>query len=210
MFRDRVDAGRQLAERLERYRDDPAAIVLGIPRGGVVVAAEVARELRLPFDVVVVRKIGAPGNPEYAVGAMDEDGRVVESGVTHVSQEYLQRASAENRAEIARRVQEYRGGRRELPLQGKTAILVDDGIATGLTALAAVGFVRAHGAVSVVLATPVISRASAEQLRRHVDELVAVSEPAAFYAVGQFYEYFDQTSDEEVRRLLIVKPSAGM
>jgi putative phosphoribosyl transferase len=210
MFRDRVDAGRQLAARLERFKDDPGAVVIGIPRGGVVVAAEVAHELRLPLDVIVVRKIGAPGNPEYAVGAMDEDGRVLRSDVAHVSDEYLQKAAAENRAEIERRVREYRGGRAEVPVAGKTVLLVDDGIATGLTALAAIGYVHAHGAARVVLATPVIARSAAEEMRRHVDELVAVSEPVGFYAVGQFYEYFDQTSDEEVRRLLTAGQRAGM
>ncbi|HEY3317645.1 MAG TPA: phosphoribosyltransferase family protein [Coriobacteriia bacterium] len=209
MFLDRAEAGRQLAQRLARFTSDPSAIVLGIPRGGVVVAAEVARELHLPLDVVVVRKIGAPGNPEYAVGAMDEDGRVVRSGV-HASEEYLARAVAENRAEIERRVREYRGGRSELPVRGKVALLVDDGIATGLTALAAIGYLRAHEAARVVLATPVIARTSAEELAGDVDELVAVSKPATFYAVGQFYDRFDQTSDDEVRKLLAVPGRTGM
>ncbi len=209
MFLDRAEAGRQLAQRLARFTSDPSAIVLGIPRGGVVVAAEVARELHLPLDVVVVRKIGAPGNPEYAVGAMDEDGRVVRSGV-RVSEEYLARAVAENRAEIERRVREYRGGRGELPVRGKVALLVDDGIATGLTALAAIGYLRAHEAARVVLATPVIARTSAEELAGDVDELVAVSKPATFYAVGQFYDRFDQTSDDEVRKLLAVPGRTGM
>lgn len=209
MFLDRADGGRQLAQRLARFRDEPSAIVLGIPRGGVVVAAVVARELRLPLDIVVVRKIGAPGNPEYAVGAMDEDGRVVRSGV-HVDEGYLARAVAENRAEIERRVREYRGGRAEPPLQGRTAILVDDGIATGLTALAAVGYLRAHDAARIVLATPVVARSSAEDLAREVDELVSVSQPATFYAVGQFYERFEQTTDDEVRDILAAPARAGM
>lgn len=202
MFRDRMDAGRQLAARLAPYKDDATAIVLGIPRGGVVLGAVVAEELHVPLDVVVVRKIGAPGNPEYAVGAMDEDGKVVRSRVAPVSEAYLERAAAEDREEIGRRVREYRGGRDEPQLAGKTAILVDDGIATGLTALAAVRYVRDHGAARVVLATPVIARQSSDELRSVVDELVAVDEPASFYAVGQFYEIFDQTSDAEVRRLL--------
>lgn len=202
MFRDRTDAGRQLAERLDAFRGAPDALVLGIPRGGVVVAAEVARALGVPLDVVVTRKIGAPGNPEYAVAAMDEDGHVVRSRVAPVSEEYLSRATELDREEIRRRVREYRGSERELQLAGKAVLLVDDGIATGLTARAAIRFVRERGAARVVLAVPVIARTSAEELRRETDELVAVSEPWDFSAVGQFYERFEQTSDEEVRGLL--------
>lgn len=209
MFRDRQDGGRRLAERLERFRGVPGAVVAAIPRGGVVVAAEVARELGLPLDVVVVRKIGAPGNPEYAIGAMDEDGRVIRGHVAFAGEEHLRREAERNREEIRRRVREYRGGREALDVAGRTVLLVDDGIATGLTALAAVGFLRAHGAARVVLATPVIARSSAEQLRREVDELVAVSEPVDFYAVGQFYTLFDQTGDEEVRSLLAVSTASG-
>jgi putative phosphoribosyl transferase len=202
MFRDRVDAGEQLARELERYRDDPAAIVLGIPRGGAVVAAAVARELRLPLDIVVARKIGAPGNPEYAVAAVDEDGGIVRGRLEGVGEEYLARAAAEERAEIERRLREYRGGRAALDVAGKTALLVDDGIATGLTALAAARFLKARGAARVVLAAPVIARDTAAALRRAADELVAVSQPAVFYAVGQFYDSFPQTSDDEVRDLM--------
>ncbi len=209
MFHDRVDAARQLAEKLPRFHGAPDAVVLGIPRGGVVVAAEVARILALPLDIVVVRKIGAPGNPEYAVGAIDEDGRVLRNPGASVSADYLEREAPLVRAEVERRLATYRGGRAAVSLEGKTAILVDDGIATGLTARAAVEFVRSRGAASVVLAVPVIAQASAEELRRDVDELVAVGTPAIFYAVGEFYDVFGQTTDAEVERLLNAPGSGG-
>jgi putative phosphoribosyl transferase len=207
MFRDRVDAGRQLAEKLSRFGGSPGAVVYGIPRGGVVVAAEVASILGLPLDIVVVRKIGAPANPEYAVGAVDQDGNVMRNPEARVSSDYLDREAPMVRAEIERRIAAYRQGSPEVPVHGKTAIIVDDGIATGLTARAAVEFLRSHGAASVVLAVPVISRASAEDLSSVVDDLIAVQTPPSFYAVGQFYDVFGQTTDDEVQRLLNARAS---
>jgi predicted phosphoribosyltransferase len=201
MFRDRVDGGRQLAKCLEHYRGADG-VVLGVPRGGVVTAAEAAGILGLPLDVVVVRKIGAPGNEEFAVGAIDADGAVVRNPDVRVPEAYLERASSEQRDEIGRRLAAYRDGRAELRLAGRLVIVADDGIATGLTALAAVRFVRRHGAARVVLAVPVIAHEASETLSREVDELVAVEIPHVFYAVGQFYEYFPQTEDEEVKALL--------
>jgi putative phosphoribosyl transferase len=202
MFSDRADAGVQLAHALERYRGAADAVVLAIPRGGVVVAAEVARILGLPMDIVVVRKIGAPGNPEYAVGAMDEDGRVLRNPSAYVSDAYLAKEGRVNLAEIERRVAEYRGGRPAPELGGRTAILVDDGIATGLTALAAIAFARSHGAARVVLATPVVARDTAPRLAAAADELVAVDTPPVFRAVGESFGRFGQTSDAEVRALM--------
>jgi putative phosphoribosyl transferase len=201
MFRDRVDAGRRLATLLAGYRGEDA-VVLGIPRGGVVTAAEVARELALPLDVVVVRKLGAPGNPEFAVGAIDEDGAVYRNPEAPVSEAWLERAAREQRDEVARRVARYREGRQGLEVAGRTALVVDDGIATGLTAMAAARFLRGRHADRVVLAVPVIARDSGIGLRRVVDDLVAVEEPRSFFVVGQFYEHFPQTEDDEVIRLL--------
>jgi putative phosphoribosyl transferase len=198
MFRDRIDAGRQLAEELASYANDPRAVVLGIPRGGVVVAAEVARRLAVPLDIVIASKIGAPQNPEYAVGAVSVDGRVVPNpyaGYTESEIEHLGRGA---KAKVERRVEVYRAGREPVALAGRTAIVVDDGIATGLTAQAAVAYVRRQGASHVILGVPVISAEAAERLEDSVDDLVAVERPRAFYAVGQFYRHFDQTSDDEV------------
>jgi putative phosphoribosyl transferase len=199
MFRDRSDAGRALAEELSRdYAAAKDTIVLGIPRGGVIVAHEVATRLGLPLDVVIASKIGAPANPEYAIGAIDADGAVManpHAGYSAAELEHLGRSAHEK---IERRAELYRVGRPPLALEGKTAIIVDDGIATGLTARAAVDYVRRHGADRVVLAVPVIAADTATAMRGSLDDLVALEEPEVFYAVGQYYRHFDQTSDDEV------------
>ena len=198
MFRDRHDAGRQLSEELASYARDPEAVVLGVPRGGVVVAAEVARRLSLPLDVVVASKIGAPGNPEYAVGAVDPDGIVLPNRSAGYSLDDLEHMGLEARVKIARRAEIYRRGGEPISLEGRRAIVVDDGIATGLTAEAALGYVKRAHAREVVLAVPVISADAGRRLGLLADRVIAVERPRAFYAVGQFYRHFDQTSDDEV------------
>lgn len=201
VFADRHDAGRRLAEAL-RGRVDADALVMGVPRGGVVVAAEVARVLGLELDVVIVRKIGAPGNPEYAIGAIDEGGRIIGAATSLADEAFLRRAAEEGRAEIGRRLTAYRGDRPQPRVAGREVLLVDDGIATGFTLRAAVESVRHRGAVRVVVAAPVAAPASARQMRDIADEVIVLAEPERFYAVGQFYARFDQTSDAEVVRLL--------
>ncbi|MDP2181026.1 MAG: phosphoribosyltransferase family protein [Actinomycetota bacterium] len=198
MFRDRHDAGRQLAEELARFVGASDVVVLGIPRGGVVVGEEIARRLELPLDIIVTSKIGAPGNPEYAVGAVDPDGAVIANPYAGYSTAELEHLGRSVRETIERRVQMYRSGRDDLDLEGKTVILVDDGIATGLTAMAAVEYIYRHGAKEIVLAVPVIASDTADRLEEMVDELITVEEPDIFYAVGQFYRSFEQTSDDEV------------
>jgi putative phosphoribosyl transferase len=206
LFKDRVDAGRQLAERLLKYRDDPFVVVIGLPRGGVVVAAEVARELRAPLDIVVPRKIGAPGNPELALGALTEEG----DAVFHewlvdslgVSEEYLSMTLLKEKREAQRRLEIYRGKKPPLHLQNKTALLVDDGIATGATMRAAILSCRGKGAVKIVVSAPVIARDTLEMLEGEGDEVICVDVPEYFVSVGQFYETFEQTPDEEVVALL--------
>lgn len=208
MFRDRADAGVQLAALLEEYRGRDDVVLLGIPRGGVEVGAQVARVLGLPLDVVVVRKIGAPGQPEYAVAAVDEDGGLLIGERSDVSRAYLEKAAAEERAEIARRLDAYRAGRPPLEVGGRTVVLIDDGIATGLTVLKAIGLLRDRGAASVIVAAPVVAPSSAAKIRRYADRVVAVAEPRGFAAVGQFYDWFPQTTDDEVRAALT--PSSGI
>jgi len=198
MFRDRHDAGRQLAEELTRYARDSSAVVLGIPRGGAVIAAEVADRLSLPLDVVIASKIGAPGNPEYAVGAVDPDGVVMPNPYAGFTESELEHLGLEAKEKIAKRSELYRAGKEGISLEGRTVIVVDDGIATGLTAEAAISYVRRQGAHSVVLGVPVIAADAAERIEEKVDDLIAVERPRAFYAVGQFYRHFDQTSDDEV------------
>lgn len=204
-FRDRRDAGRQLARLLERYRDE-RPVVIGIPRGGVPVAAEVARALRAPLDVTVVRKVGAPQNPEYAIGALAEGGARVfdEQAVraTGMSARQLDELAAQAEDDLLRGLAQYRGARAPVPLKGRTAILVDDGLATGRSALAAVQSLRKCGVARVVLAVPVGAPESARNLRRHADEVVCVHEPEDLWAVGFWYEDFRPTTDEQVVSLL--------
>ncbi|MDY0087552.1 MAG: phosphoribosyltransferase family protein [Coriobacteriia bacterium] len=202
MYRDRIDAGRRLAKELTRFADDAEAVVLGIPRGGVIIGGEIARELDLPLDVIIASKIGAPHNPEYAVGAVDADGRVTANPDAGYDVAELEVLARPVRDKIRRRIELYRGGEEAIDLEGATAIIVDDGIATGLTALAAARYVRAQGAERVVLAVPVIAAGAVAAFRGEVDELVAPERPAYFQAVGQFYERFAQVRDDEVLEVL--------
>lgn len=202
MFANRVDAGRQLAEGLHAYQEAPATLVLGIPRGGVVVAAEVARELRLPLDLVFAAKVGAPGNPEYAVGAVTADGELLANPEAGLSAPALARAAGAAREKLASQLRSLRGDRLPLDVTGLTTIVVDDGLATGLTALAAVLYLRRQGAARIVLAVPIAAESSARRLSGEIDEFVAADVSASFFAVGQFYVTFGQTEDAEVRALL--------
>lgn len=202
MFRDRVQAGRALGAALDRYRGQAETIVLGIPRGGVVVAAEVARALDLPLDIAVAAKVGAPGNPEYAVGAVASDGEVTPNPSSGFSAEEVRRLAGPAEAKVERYSAALRSGRPAPQLAGMTVLLVDDGLATGLTALAAVEWLRRAGASSVIVAVPVASSSAVESVGRIADEVVAIEVPAGFYAVGQFYDLFAQTEDAEVVALL--------
>jgi putative phosphoribosyl transferase len=204
-FRDRQEGGQHLAVLLERYRKEEP-IVLALPRGGVPVAYEVARSLRAPLDVVVARKIGAPLFPEYAIGAIAEGGAVfidpeavAESGTDEAA---LEAVTDKEAVELARRVRRYRGDRPFPAVHGRTVILVDDGIATGRTARAAIRAVRGLNPRRLVLAAPVVAAESAVVLRAEVDDLVCVEAPELFFAVGLWYEQFTQTTDEEVVTLL--------
>ena len=205
MFHDRADAGRLLSERLRQFRNTNP-LVLALPRGGVPVAYEVARALRAPLDVLVVRKIGAPWQPELGVGAIAEGGvLVLDSPLVRelaIPPRELEEIAEREREELDRRVHAYRGGR-ELPsIEGRTVILVDDGVATGSTAKAAIRAVREHHPRQLILAVPVIAAESADQLAGEVDKLVYLQAPEVFYAVGCWYEVFSQTTDEQVASLL--------
>jgi putative phosphoribosyl transferase len=204
-FKDRAQAGRDLATRLERY-SGRSTLVLGLPRGGVVVAAEVARALRAELDVIVTRKIGAPGNPEYAIGAIAEGGEAVlndaEIDLVGIDRSYLTAEIERQEEEIARRIALYRQGRPLPSLTGRPVLVVDDGVATGYTMLAALRAARKHGAQPVVMATPVIPLSTLDRLTFACDDAVVIAAPEVFYAVGLFYEEFDQVSDDEVVRIL--------
>ena len=204
-FADRGDAGRQLARGLVHLRGEDV-VVLGLPRGGVPVAFEVARALDAPLDVLVVRKLGLPSQPELAMGAIGEGNVLVLNedvlAVSGVDRTGLTAIERRERAELERRAQRYRGARPRASLAGRTAVVVDDGIATGATARAACRVARAQGATRVVLAVPACSPHTAERLRREVDEFVALETPADFYAVGQVYADFRPIPDDEVVELL--------
>ena len=200
IFADRVEAGERLGEAL-RHLAGSNPVVLAIPRGGVIVGEAAARALDAPLDVVVPRKIGAPGNPELAIGAVAPGIRVLDPrmvGGLGVSEAYLERETATQEAEIERRQSAYRQGRPPQPVRGRTAIVVDDGVATGSTAVAALRWARQQGAGRVVLAVPVAPPQSLDRLGAEVDELVVLETPSPFFAVGEWYRNFEQTSDRQV------------
>ncbi|WP_171165490.1 phosphoribosyltransferase [Streptomyces sp. I05A-00742] len=204
-FDDRVDAGRRLAERLEHLRSDHP-VVLGLPRGGVPVAFQVAHALRAPLDVILVRKLGVPSHRELGFGALGEGGvRVVRDDIMRlgrVDDDDLVEVQQAEELQLRRQAERFRGGRPRVSLEGRTAIVVDDGIATGSTASAACRVARAQGARRVVLAVPVSSPDAVEALRGEADELVCLSAPPGFSAVGEWYRDFSQTEDDEVVSLL--------
>jgi putative phosphoribosyl transferase len=204
-FRDRSDAGQRLGARL-RHLSSEDLVVVGLPRGGVAVAAEVARILAAPLDVILVRKLGVPAQPELGMGAIGEGGaRVINSDIVafaHVSDQDLALVEARERVELLRRARRYRGARPRLSLTGRTAVVVDDGVATGSTARAACEVAKAQGAKRVVLAVPVAPAAAAGQLAGDTDEFISLQAPGRFQAIGEWYDDFSQTSDEEVVSLL--------
>lgn len=200
MFLDRADGGRRLGAALATARPTDA-LVLGIPRGGVIVAAEVGAALAAPTDVVVTRKIGAPGNAELAVGAIAPGVQVWDGALLarlEVDPAYLRAAVEAEEAEIARRTAAYRGARPAPEIAGRTVIIVDDGLATGATALAAVRWARAAAAARIVVAAPVAAPATVELLGGEADEVHAIETPPSFRAVGEWYRDFRQTTDGEV------------
>jgi len=198
MFADRIDAGRQLAAKLQAFKGAAETFVLGIPRGGVIVAAEVASALGLPLDVAIAAKVGAPGNPEYAIGAVAADGEVTANPLGGYSEAEVRAHAQAAYEKVRSQLAMWRSGQPELDIEGCTILLVDDGLATGLTARAAADWLHREGAVTVVLAVPVAPPGTVRELRGHADEVVVVETPAGFSAVGQFYSSFGQTTDAEV------------
>ena len=217
MFKDRTEAGRKLAEALGAYKNMPNAIVLALPRGGVVIGYEVARALNLPLDIVVPRKIGSVKNPEYAIGAITETGDAMmnEEEVRYVDKGWLKQEMEKEKKEAQRRLQKYHShgkcsaalhvplnGGQETALQNVTAIIVDDGIATGYTMRAAIASVKARRPAKVIVAVPNGAADSIKQIRKEVDDIVVQEIPPIYFAVGAQYENFPQVSDAEVVKLL--------
>jgi predicted phosphoribosyltransferase len=205
-FRDRREAGRQLAQHLAAYANRPDVLVLALPRGGVPVAYEVARALHAPLDVFLVRKLGLPGHEEYAMGAVASGGvRVLNPEVVeqlHLPDEVIDTVTRRELQELERRERAYRGDRPFPDVRGKTVILVDDGLATGSTMRAAAEALRQQGPARLVVAVPAGSPETCDEFRDEVDEVVCAITPEPFYAVGLWYDDFSQTTDDEVRDLL--------
>jgi putative phosphoribosyl transferase len=206
MFNDRRHAGVQLASRLEEYKGQTGVLVLALPRGGVATGYEIAYYLNVPLDIVIVRKIGFPGQPELAIGAVSETGTIVlnESIITTygVSKDFIEREISQQRKEISRRAELYRKGKRLPSLEGKTIILVDDGVATGATMKAAITTLKEEKLKKLIVALPVAPAGMADEIGQMADTFICIETPFDFMAVGAYYHDFTQVSDEEVINLL--------
>lgn len=206
VFKNRIEAAKKLVFALEKYKDSLDTVVLGLVRGGLVPAHEVAKALKVPLDFVIVRKLGVPGNPELAMGALTEDAiAIFDTEILTaytISQDIKEKAVASANKEIARRVELYRKDYPKRALRGKTAIIVDDGIATGTTVRAAIGSCRSRGAKKIIVAVPVCPTEALTALKNDADEILCIHPSDTLFAVGAFYEQFPQIEDGEVLRIL--------
>jgi predicted phosphoribosyltransferase len=212
LFHDRIDAGRKLAARLREYARRPDVVVLGLPRGGVPVAREVAARLEVPLDVFLVRKLGVPGHSELAMGAIAAGGiEVLNETLIRdlgIPRALVRQVAVRERLELDRRDVLYRGGRPPAAINGRTVILVDDGLATGASMEAAILAIQPEKPANIVVAVPVGARETCDRLARMADRIVVVATPVAFNAVGQWYDNFSETTDEEVKLALGI-PASG-
>lgn len=206
VFQNRIEAGKRLANKLSNFQAFKDLIVLGIPRGGVVVGRELIKVLGCPFDVIITKKIGAPGHSELAIGAVGATGEPVINeelaGRTRANDDYINNQILKIKNEIARREKEFRGNKPPLDLKGKTVILTDDGVATGATMMAAIEVIRQQNPKKIIVAIPVIARDSLVKIENLADEVIYLEAPVLFFAVGQFYQEFKQISNEEIKKIL--------
>lgn len=212
-FKDRVEAGRELAKALNAHKGEKDFLILALPRGGVPVAYEVARALEVPLDVYIVRKLGVPGHEELAMGAIASGGQVVMNeelkGLINVNPEVLQAIINREKATIAAREKSYHLGSKPREIEGKTIVLIDDGLATGSTMQVAIQAIREKNPKRIIVAVPLAPRDTCQSIGAMVDEIICLRQPSPFHAVGLWYEYFDQTSDEEVADLLAMANNLG-
>ncbi|HSX26950.1 MAG TPA: phosphoribosyltransferase [Chlamydiales bacterium] len=204
-FKDRKEAGQQLAKALSKYKKAPNTQIIALPRGGVVIGHEVAKALHLPLDVIIPRKIGAPDNPELAIGALAGDITLLDQDlIAHydIPRSYIDKTIAKEQWEAARRLTLYRKGKPPQNFSGQTLILIDDGIATGATIRASIAYLKKMKAAHLIIAVPIAPPDTLERLKEEVDEVVCLHAPSSFMAVGQFYAHFPQTEDAEVIQLL--------
>ena len=206
IFQNRIEAGKKLSHKLSKYQATKNLIVLGIPRGGIIVGKQLSQALDCPLDIIVTKKIGAPGNPELAIGAVGAIGKPVidEELAVRVGadEKYLKSQIAKLRTEVDRRIKEYHGDKPPLELKNKVVIITDDGVATGATMMAAIEITRQQNPKKIIVAVPVIAKDTLEKIESLADEVVFLDAPEMFFAVGQFYQDFSQITDEEVRKIL--------
>jgi len=202
IFKNRLEAGQKLAEKLIKYKDQKNILVIGLPRGGLILAQEIAKKINSSLDIVVPRKIGAPNNPEFAIGAITEEGEsfLNEDIIDYykISKEYIAQEIAQEKKEAQRRLKVYRGEKEATSYKDKIIILVDDGIATGSTMLAALAFLKKKKVKKIIVAVPVLARDTIKIIEKEVEELIYLEAPLFFGAIGAFYKEFDQTTDQEV------------
>jgi predicted phosphoribosyltransferase len=204
-FSDRFTAAKELVEKLQKYKDDKNTVILAIPRGGLQIGYVLAKELNLPLDIVLTKKIGYPGNSEYAIGAVSLKSYIVEKSLLKsgkVTHEYIEREVADIRKLLEERYKKYRGEKKPCEIKGKTVIITDDGVATGRTILAAIDLLREDKPEKIVIAVPVGPMDTLDELNSKADEVICVMVPQMFYAIGQFYRDFTQVEDEEAIKLL--------
>ena len=202
IFKNRLEAGQKLAEKLIKYKDQKNILVIGLPRGGLILAQEIAKKINSPLDIVVPRKIGAPNNPEFAIGAITEEGEpfLNEDIINYykISKEYIAQEIAQEKKEAQRRLKVYRGEKEAISYKDKIIILVDDGIATGSTMLAALAFLKKKKVKKIIVAVPVLAKDTIKIIKKEAEELIYLEAPLLFGAIGAFYKEFDQTTDQEV------------
>lgn len=206
IFKDRIDAGKQLADKLDKFKDNKDLVLLALPRGGIILAYEVAKKINAPIDIVVPRKIGSPENEEFAIGAITETGQgIFDDDIIKsygISKEYIDQKVEEEKKEAERRLKVYRGDKEAIALKDKIVILVDDGIATGNTIFAAIKSVKSKSPKKIIVAVPVLPPDTIGPVEKVVDELIYIDAPVIFGAIGKFYEVFGQTRDEEVVEIM--------